>query len=65
MPREKLDYRDLLMRLDEAFPQQETLTRQDVAAWLGVSRNTVARRYKFPAGRVTKTQVARSVATSK
>lgn len=53
------------MRLDEAFPQQETLTRQDVAAWLGVSRNTVARRYKFPAGRVTKTQVARSVATSK
>lgn len=33
MGREKVDYRDLLMRLDEAFPQQETLTRQDVAAW--------------------------------
>ena len=64
MPREKADYRELLMRLDNAFPERETLTRQDVAEWLGVSRNTVTRRYKWPAGRVTKTQVARSLATS-
>lgn len=63
MPRERPEYRDLLERLDEAFPNKEMLTRQEVADWLGVGRNTVTRRYKWPAGRVTKTMVARAVAS--
>ena len=62
MPREKDDYRDLLMRLDEAFPGRELLTREEVATFLGVNPRTVKRRYDFPAGRVTKTAIARAVA---
>ena len=62
MPREKADYRDLLMRLDEAYPGRELLTREEVAAFLGVNPRTVKRRYDFPAGRVTKTAIARAVA---
>lgn len=62
MPREKADYRELLMRLDESFPGRELLTREEVATFLGVNPRTVKRRYDFPAGRVTKTAVARAVA---
>ena len=62
MAREKADYRDLLMRLDEAFPGRELLTREEIAAFLGVNPRTVKRRYDFPAGRVTKTAIARAVA---
>lgn len=62
MPREKADYRELLMRLDESFPGRELLTREEVATFLGVNPRTVKRRYNFPAGRVTKTLVARTVA---
>lgn len=62
MPREKADYRELLMRLDESFPGRELLTREEVATFLGVNPRTVKRRYNFPAGRVTKTLVARAVA---
>lgn len=64
MPREKFDYRDLLERLDVAFPGKELLEKKDIAAWLGVDPRTVARRYKFPRGKVTKTQVARAVSSS-
>ena len=60
MPREKADYRDLLDRLDAAFPGKEMLTKAEVAEWLGVGRNTVTRRYGWPRGKITKTQVARS-----
>ena len=62
MPREKADYRDLLMRLDEAYPGRELLTRGEIAVFLGVNPRTVKRRYDFPAGRVTKTAIARAVA---
>ena len=62
MPREKADYRELLMRLDESFPGRELLTREEVASFLGVNPRTVKRRYDFPSGRVTKTLVARAVA---
>lgn len=64
MAREKADYRDLLERLDTSFPDKEMLTRKEVAAWLGIGINTVTRRYHWPAGKVTKTQVARSLASS-
>ena len=38
------------------------LTREEIAAFLGVNPRTVKRRYDFPAGRVTKTAIARAVA---
>ena len=62
MAREHPDFRETLARLDEAFPGRELLTREEVAAFLGVNPRTVKRRYDFPAGRVTKTLVARAVA---
>lgn len=62
MGRELANYRDILERLDEAYPGRELLTREEVAAFLGVNPRTVKRRYDFPAGRVTKTMVARMVA---
>jgi hypothetical protein len=65
MPREKADYRDLLERLDVAFPNKEMLTKTEVAEWLGVGRATINRRYGWPRGKVTKTQVARAVASSR
>lgn len=64
MPKEKADYRDLLERLDAAFPGRELLTKRDVAAWLGVNEKTVKRRYGWPRGKVSKTQVARAVSSS-
>lgn len=64
MPREKADYRDLLERLDEAFPGKELLTKQEIAGWMGISPQTVTRRYKWPRGRITKTAVARAVSSS-
>lgn len=62
MPREKPDYRELLARLDDTFPGRELLTREEIAAFLGVNPRTVKRRYDFPAGRVAKTAIARAVA---
>lgn len=64
MPREKADFRDLLERLDTAFPGKELLEKQEIAAWLGVNPRTVSRRYNFPRGKVTKTAVARAVSSS-
>lgn len=61
MPKEKADYRDLLERLDEAFPGRELISKEELAKWLGVSYRTVARRYDLPGGRVLKTTVARAI----
>lgn len=63
MPREKADFRNILERLDAAYPGRELLTREELAAFLGVNPRTVKRRYDFPAGRVTKTLAARRIAT--
>lgn len=63
MPREKANFRDTLERLDTAYPGRELLTREEIAAFLGVNPKTVKRRYDFPAGRVAKTTVARAVTT--
>jgi len=62
MAREHPDFRETLARLDETFPGRELLTREEIAAFLGVNPRTVKRRYDFPAGRVTKTAIARAVA---
>ena len=48
--------------LNIQIPGRELLTREEVATFLGVNPRTVKRRYDFPAGRVTKTLVARAVA---
>ena len=65
MARERPDYRDLLERLDRAFPGREMLTRDDLASFLGVSRQTVYNRYSFPPRtRITKTQAARAISSS-
>lgn len=62
MPREPEDFRTTYEKLDEAFPQQYFLQRNQVAEFLGVTRNTVRNRYgnKLPARvLLTKAQVAR------
>lgn len=62
MPRESVDYRDILERLDQTYPGREWITRKEIAAFLGVSTQTISNRYSrvFPARqRVTKVQVAR------
>lgn len=65
MPREKIDYRTLLERLDQAFPGRELISKCEVAGWLGISKSTLLRRYDLPPGqKVTKTSVARAVAGS-
>lgn len=64
MARERPDYRDLLERLDRAFPGRELLTRDELALFLGVSRQTVYNRYSFPPrAKISKTQAARAIST--
>ncbi len=57
-----MDYRELLARLDEAYPGRELLKHSEIAEFLGVSTRTVKNRYDFPKGRISKTAVARAVA---
>ena len=62
MPREHDMYRDLLERLDQTYPGREWITRKEIAAFLGVSAQTISNRYSrvFPARqRVTKVHAAR------
>lgn len=65
MPREKPIYRDTLDRLDAAFPGKELLQKKELAAFLGVSLQTVERRmgevYNEKMKRYPKTKVARFI----
>ena len=63
MPRENPDYRDILERLDKAYPYKEVLTKSETAAWLGLSLKTLKRRYSLPPGYHSKVQVAKAVAS--
>lgn len=58
--REKEHYRDMLVRLDERFPDAELLNIKEVAAFLGKSINTVKKHYgKYFKNRViSKSQLA-------
>ena len=47
MSREKVAFRDLLERLDSAFPQREMLSASDIAKFEGAGRETIKRRYRF------------------
>lgn len=63
MAREKEGYRDTIAQLEAAFPEKGMLTKQEVAAFIGVNRHTVTNMIRFnPAtGRVTKADLARQI----
>lgn len=41
--REKIDFRDNLQRIDEHFPNKETLTITDVANYTGIDRKKIGK----------------------
>jgi hypothetical protein len=64
MSREKAGFRDTIAALNEMFPDQGMLSKNEVAKFLGVHRNTVAKRgiqFNQATGRVTKADLARQV----
>lgn len=63
MSREKDGFRDTIADLNRVFPIQGTLSKADVALYLGVNRSTVLRRgIRFnEMGRVTKADLARQI----
>lgn len=64
MSREKAGFRDTIADLNRVFPIQGTLSKSDVALYLGVDRRTVNRRgieFNKATGRVTKADLARQI----
>ena len=63
MSREKAAFRDTIADLNRVFPIQGTLSKTEVATYLGVDRKTVSRRgIRFnDMGRVTKADLARQI----
>ena len=63
MSREKAAFRDTIADLNRVFPIQGTLSKTEVATYLGVNRSTVLRRgIRFnEMGRVTKADLARQI----
>ena len=63
MGREKQGFRDTMAQINEAFPEQGTLNKSEVAAFMGVSLRTVYRHIRFNdvTGRVTKADLARQI----
>ena len=63
MSREREGFRDNLALLNERFPDRDMLTITDVAAWMGVSMQTVKRLVRFneQTRRVSKADLARQV----
>ena len=63
MSREKAGFRDTIADLNRVFPIQGTLSKTEVATYLGVNRSTVLRRgIRFnEMGRVTKADLARQI----
>lgn len=62
--REKASFRDVMLSLNEMFPDQGMLSKNEVAKFLGVSRSTVNRRgirFNSTTNRVTKADLARQV----
>jgi hypothetical protein len=41
---------ELRMRLDQDFPGRELISKAEAAAWLGISKKTLAKRYTLPPG---------------
>lgn len=64
MGREKAGFRDTIAQLNEMFPDQGMLGKNEVARFLGVNRSTVFRRgiqFNKATGRVTKADLARQI----
>ena len=62
--REKIGFRDVLAQLNEAFPEQGMLNKNEVARFIGCDRSTVTRRgirFNAATGRVTKADLARQI----
>ena len=47
MPREKACYRDILARIDAAFPNVQMLNQKNVASFTGLHRRTIFRKYNI------------------
>ena len=62
MAREKEGFREQLERLDEKFPEQETLKYKEISSLFGYSQATAKRRwkpfYKASGGGVPKVMIA-------
>lgn len=58
MPMEKELFRDNLIRLDAAFPNQEMLRKKDVIKYTGVSYKVVTRQFPFKDNFISKTVLA-------
>lgn len=43
--RELTNYREQLSKLDDAFPEKTLLTKTDIYIYLGISRNTLKKRF--------------------
>lgn len=52
-----------LQQLEEAFPGRETITKAELASFLGISPKTLRKKYDLPPGNNTKRQIAKAVAT--
>lgn len=63
MSREKEGYRDTMELLNERYPDKDMLTVNDVARFIGVSRNSVKKKIRFneATNRVSKCDLARQV----
>lgn len=51
-----------LQQLEEAFPGRETITKAELASFLGISPKTLRKKYDLPPGNNTKRQIAKAVA---
>ena len=64
MSREKDGFRDTIADLNRVFPIQGTLSKTEVARYLGVDRSTVNRRgipFNAKTGRIAKADLARFI----
>ena len=61
--REKVGYRENLWLLNQRYPNKDMLNVSETAAFMGVCRQTAARRIKFneTTGLITKTDLARQI----
>ena len=41
---------ELRLKLDKDFPGRELISKAEAAAWLGISKKTMAGKYKLPPG---------------